>query len=410
MNGFTTKAIHAKRPKADSHGSLRMPIYETVSFEHASAQEIAQAFQGRRAAHVYTRISNPTIEELEQKVRLLSGGLGVLALSSGMAAISNLVLTLCWQGGNLVTSRHLFGNTVSLFEHSLGPWGLEVRYVDMTNPAEVEAAIDEKTGMVFLEIITNPQMEVADMKALSAITQAKGVPLAVDSTVTTPYLFDSKAHGVDVDLLSSTKYISGGATTVGGLLIDNGTFDWKRHPKLGEAAKRMGPMAMLATLRTQVFRNLGGCLAPHNAAQQSLGLETLALRIERSCENTLALAEMLEAHPKVASVNYPGLPSSKFHQLAKAQFGGRYGGLLTFDLKDKEACFAVIDGVNLIKRATNINDNKTMILHPASTIFCEYSETQRQVMGVGESLIRLSVGIEDLKDLKDDLTQALDQL
>lgn len=410
MQGFTTRAVHGKRLKADAHGSLRMPIYETVSFEHGSAQEIAQAFQGRRPAHVYTRISNPTIEELEQKVKLISGGLGVLALSSGMAAISNLVLTLCGQGSNLVTSRHLFGNTVSLFEHSLGPWGLEVRYVDMTNPAEVEAAIDEKTGLVFAEIITNPQMEVADMKALSKITQAKGVPLAVDSTVTTPYLFDSKAFGVDIDLLSSTKYISGGATTVGGLLIDNGTFDWKRHPKLGEAAKRMGPMAMLATLRTQVYRNLGGCLAPHNAAQHSLGLETLGLRIERSCANAMALAEMLERHPKVASVNYPGLINSPFHEVAKAQFGARYGGLLTFELADQEACFKAIDGVELIKRATNINDNKTMILHPASTIFCEYSAEQKEQMHVGENLIRLSVGIEDLADLEQDLTQALDQL
>jgi len=408
MKGFTTKAIHGQRSKPDAHGALRMPLYDTASFEHPSSREIELAFGGKRPSHVYTRISNPTIEDFEQKMRLISGGLAVLALSSGMAAISNLVMTLCEAGTNVVTSRHLFGNTVSLFEHSLKPWGLEVRYVDMTNLKEVEDAIDEKTRLVFLEVITNPQLEVADCKALSALTQSKGVPLGVDCTVTTPYLFNSKEFGVNVEVLSTTKYISGGATTVGGVLIDNGNFDWKKSPKLAEKAKKMGPMAFIATLRMEVYRNLGACLAPHNAYLQALGLETLGLRVDRSCENALALAKQLQNHPKVKRVLYPGLPEDRFHELAKAQFGGRYGGIVCFELADKEACFTAMDRVKLIKRATNINDNKTMILHPASTTFIEYSEEEKAKMQVGEALIRLSVGIEDLEDLTEDLTQALE--
>jgi len=408
MKGFTTKAIHGYRPKADPHGAMRVPLYDTVSFEHPSSKDLERAFQGRRPAHAYSRISNPTIEDFEQRMRLLSDGLAVLALSSGMAAISNLVMTLCETGTNVVTSRHMFGNTVSLFEHSLGPWGLEVRYVDMTDLAAVEAAIDENTRLVFLEVITNPQMEVADLQAISALTHKKGVPLGVDCTVTTPYLFNSKKGGVDIEVLSSTKYISGGGTCVGGVLIDNGTFDWKQSPKLAKKAKQMGPMAFIATLRMEVYRNLGACMAPHNAYLQSLGLESMALRIDRSCENALALARLLEEHPAVESVNYPGLESSPYHEIAKQQFGEKYGGVISFNLASKDACFDVMDQVKLMKRATNINDNKSMVIHPASTIFVEYSPEQRAEMQVTDQLIRLSVGIEDIEDLKDDLTQALE--
>lgn len=410
MKGFTTKAIHGLKFKQDVHGAMRVPVYDTVSFEHASAKDIQLAFEGKKPAHAYSRISNPTVEDFEQKVRLLSGGFGVLAVSSGMAAISNVVMTLCEAGCNLVTSKHLFGNTVSLFEHTLKPWGLEVKYVDMTKPEEVKAAIDEKTRLVFFENITNPQMEVADVKAISAITKEAGVPMVVDCTVTTSYLFNSKDFGVDIEVVSSTKYISGGATSVGGLIIDNGTFDWKKSPKIGAKAKKMGPMALLATLRTEVYRNTGACLSAHNAFLQALGLETLAMRIKRSCENTLELAQFLEANEKVKQVNYPGLESSPYHELAKEQFTGGFGGILTFDLQDKEACYKFIDQVKLIKRATNINDNKTMIIHPSSTIFAEYGEEKNEEMGVRSTLIRLSVGIEDMVDLKEDIQNALDKL
>ena len=410
MKGFNTKAIHGVRFKKDVHGALRVPIYDTVSFEMGSSKDIQLAFEGKKPAHAYSRISNPTIEDFEQKVRLISDSFAVLALSSGMAAISNLVMTLCDNGSNIVTSKHLFGNTVSLFEHSLKPWGLKVKYVDMTNPEEVTAAIDEDTRLVFCENITNPQLEVVDIKTIAAITKAAGVPFAVDCTTTTPYLFKSKDFGVNVELISSTKYMSGGATSVGGLIIANGNFDWKTSAKLGEKARRMGPMALMATLRTEVYRNLGACLSPHNAAMQALGLETLSLRVKASCDNALNLAKFLEAHPKVASVNYPGLESSSAHELAKAQFNGGFGGILTLDLGSQEECYKFMDELKLIKRTTNLNDNKSMVIHPASTIFCEYSLEKKLEMGVPDTLIRLSVGIEDLIDLTDDIEKALETL
>ena len=367
--GFRTKAIHGVRFKKDVHGALRMPVYDSVSFEQESAKDLQLAFEGKKPGHTYSRISNPTVEDLEQKMRLLSGGIACLATASGMAAISNVVMTLCEAGTNLVTSKHLFGNTVSLFEHSLKPWGLEVRYADMTKPEEVAAQIDGKTRLVFCEIITNPQLEVADVKALAAATKAKGVPLVLDGTMTTPYAFPSKQFGVDVEILSSTKYISGGATSVGGLIIDNGNFDWKNSPKLAEKAKKIGPMALIATLRMEVFRNLGACLSPHNAFLQALGLETLDLRINASFANCLALAQHLSQHPKVNKVNYPGLSDNPYHAVALQQFGGKgFGGLLTFELADREACFALVDRLQLVKRCTNINDNKTVSMIPVSGI------------------------------------------
>jgi len=407
MTGFATNSIHGAQLKDDIHGSLRMPVYDSVAFEFENAQDINQAFAGRKPAHTYSRISNPTVADFEHRIRLISGGTAVIAVSSGMAAISNVILTLAGTGTNIITSKHLFGNTLSLFEKTLKPWGLEVRYADMANPEDILGLIDEKTRGVFLESITNPQLEVADFKALSRITSENSVPLIVDGTVTTPYIFRSKEFGADIEVLSSTKYISGGATSIGGVIIDNGTFDWRKSPRLKERALKMGPFALLGALRREVFRNVGACLAPHHAFLHSLGLETLSLRIDKSCSNALSLAEFLQGHEKVLSVNYPGLPGSEFHAIASAQFGGRYGGILTFDLKSQNECFRLLNKLELIKRATNVNDNKTLILHPASTIFCEYQDETLRDIGVRQNMIRLSVGIEDFDDLKIDLERGL---
>jgi len=343
-------------------------------------------------------------------MRLLSGGIGALAVSSGMAAISNVVLVLAESGSNIVTTRHLFGNTYALFEKTLNPWGLETRYVDMTRPEQVEAAIDANTRMLFLENITNPQLEVADFAALREVTQQKGIPLVVDCTMTTPYLFLSKDFGVDVEIISSTKYISGGATSVGGVIIDTGNFDWKQSPKLAEMARKTGPMALLAALRREVYRNTGACLSAHNAYLQSLGLETLGLRIEKSCANAMLIAHHLQNQSWVKGVNYPGLETSPYHQLAKQQFSENFGGVLTVDLESQDHCFRFMDALKLIKRATNINDNKTLIIHPFSTIFCEYPESEREGMGVRPTLIRISVGIEDVEDIIKDLDSAGEKL
>ncbi|HFQ89926.1 MAG TPA: O-acetylhomoserine aminocarboxypropyltransferase/cysteine synthase [Desulfobulbus sp.] len=407
MKGFTTRAIHGGLAGPEAHGALRTPVYDTVAYEHDTAHSLQLAFEGRKPAHVYSRITNPTVQDLEQKLRLLSGGMAVLAVSSGMAAISNTVLALAGAGANIVTSRHLFGNTISLFEKTLAPWGLEVRYVDMTDPDAVEQAVDDSTRAIYLESITNPQLEVADCSLVARIGAGRNVPLIVDNTLMTPYLFDTAGAGVAVEVLSSTKYISGGATCLGGIIIDNGTFDWRHAPRLAERAGRIGPMAFIGSLRQEVYRDTGACLAPHNAYLQSLGLETMGLRIERSCANALRIARYLSGHAKVCSVNYPGLPESPFHATARRQFGDRFGGILTFDLADRQACFDLMDRLRVIRRATNINDNKTLILHPHSTIFAEYADEEKEAMGVRPTMLRLSAGIEDHDDILADLEEAL---
>jgi O-acetylhomoserine (thiol)-lyase len=408
MKGFTSRALHGALAWPDRNGALRFPVYDCAAFSYETAQALEQAFAGRTPTHIYSRITNPTVTDLELRIRELADGLAVIAVASGMAAISNVIMAICETGCNLVTSRHLFGNTISLFEKTLKPWGLETRYVSMLEPESVARAIDRKTRAIFLETITNPQLEVADVKLLGEIAKDHGLPLLLDNTVTTPYLFRSREFGVAVELLSSTKYISGGAAGVGGLIIDNGVYDWSLSPKLAQEASKSGALALVASLRRQVYRNMGACLAPHNASLQSLGLETMALRIDRSCANALGVAEYLYRQPMVRAVSYPGLENSPFHGLAATQFNNRFGGVLTFDLNSREECYRMLDQLRMIKRATNINDNKTLALHPATTIFAEYSDLDRQAMGIRPTMIRLAVGIEDLEDILADLEQAFD--
>ncbi len=407
MTAFATKAIHGPLLKPEAHGALRPPVYDSVAFEFADSHQIQLAFEGRKPAHAYSRITNPTVDELEQRMRILADALGVIAVSSGMAAISNVLMTLGEAGANIVTTRWIFGNTYSLFEQTFKPWGLETRYVDMTDAKALAAAIDDKTRAIFLEVITNPQLQVADIDAIASIAHAHGVPVVLDGTVTTPYLFRSREHGVDVEVISSTKYISGGATSMGGLILDNGLFDWKRNPKLQPYAKKFGPGALLAGLRREVYRNAGACQSPHNAFLQTLGLETLSLRIGKSNANTLAIAKWLEQQATVRSVNYPGLAGSAYAQRAAQLFPRGAGGILTFDLASRKQCYAFQDALKLIRRATNINDNKTLILHPASTIFCEFDDVQKEAMGVRDTMLRLSAGIEEVEDLFEDLERGL---
>lgn len=406
--GFTTKAVHAPFLRKDAHGSLNFPVYDSVTFEFDSAQEIEDAFMGRKPRHVYSRITNPTVEHLEQKIKNVSGAAAVVAVSSGMAAIANTIMNIAQKGDNIITTRYIFGNTYSLFKNTLEPWGLETRYADFSRPETVEKLINKNTRAIYFETITNPQLEVADAKALSDIAKKHGILLLCDTTVTPVYLFKSKDFGVDVEVLSSTKYISGGATSVGGIIIDNGTYDWSRIPKLSADAKKQGPFTFVTKLKREVYRNFGACLSPHNAYLQSVGLETLAMRADKSCANALVVARFLQSRQIVARVNYPGLEDSPFYSIAKAQFGEKCGALLTFELSSKEKCFGFLDKLKLIRRATNINDNKTLALHPASTIFCEYPPELRLEMGVPDTLIRLSAGIEDTDDITADIKQALE--
>ena len=404
---FITKILHHPFLNKDPHGSLHMPVYDNVAFEFATAEDLELAFHRKKPAHMYSRITNPTVEHFEQQLRTITDAAGVVALSSGMAAISNVILAIASQGDNIITTKHLFGNTYSLFESTLKDWGLETRYTDLLDVKAVEKLIDKKTRAIFFETVTNPQLEVADVEALAKIAQAHHILLIADTTLTPPYAFEAKTFGVDIEVLSSTKYISGGATSIGGVIIDHGRYDWSKNPKFVTEAKQFGPFALINLLRRKIYRNLGSCLSPHNAYLQSLGLETLPLRVDASCQNALKVAEFLEKESKIKKVNYPGLKSSSFYKITQKQFGRRCGGLLTFDLASKKECFEFMNRLKVIRRATNLNDNRTLILHPASTIFCEYDAALKEEMGVRETMIRLSVGIEDVEDLIADIQSAL---
>lgn len=410
MKGFSTKAIHSDFLSKDPYGSLNMPVYDNVSFEFDSSEEIEKAFTGKIQKHMYSRISNPSVEYFENQVKLLCNAGGVLALSSGMAAISNLMIALLQSGDNIITTKHLFGNTYSLFDKTLKPWGLETKYCDLIDLSELENLIDEKTRAIFFETITNPQLEIADIEALAKITENHKLLLIADSTLTPLYFCDFKKLGVNVELISSTKYISGGATSVGGIIIDYGNYDFKMLPKLADYSEKFGDKALISKLKKESYRNLGACLSAHSAFLQSVGLQTLALRVEKSSSNALAIADFLENHKKVTNVNFPGLKSSKFHKTTFKQFGTKYCGLITFELDSKEKCFSFMDSLKLIRRATNFNDNKSLIIHPASTIYSEYTPALKNEMGVSEKMLRLSVGIEDVEDIFEDIKRALDAI
>lgn len=406
--GFTTKILHTPFSRKDANGALRMPVYDCAAFEFEDSEMIEKAFKGQLPMHVYTRSSNPTVEYFESVVRNITESLGVVSLSSGMAAISNTVLALAESGCNFVVSNHLFGNTHALYTKTFVPFGVEFKLADFSDLKDVESKIDDKTVALFFETITNPHLEVADVKALSSIAKKHKVVLLADTTMSPPYLFNAKEHGVDIELVSSTKFMSGGATSIGGLIIDYGTYDWSLIPKLKSFSESFGQQAFIAKLRKDVYRNLGACLSPHSASLQTLGLETLPLRADRACGNALAVAEALEKHPKVVKVNYPSLKSSAFYEISQKQFGGKAGAVVSFELESQDACYKMMDALQYCRRATNLNDNKTLIIHPSSTIYAEFNMEEQAAMGIPPTLIRLAVGIEDVQDIIDDLYKGLE--
>ena len=404
---FTGKILHTPYAKPDAYGALSMPVYQCAAFEFETAEMMEAAFMGKVAEHTYSRITNPTVQYFESRVQNMTGAFSVTALNSGMAAISNVILTLAQTGSNIVTSRHLFGNTYSFFASTMAAFGVETRFCDLTNPDEVEAHIDDNTCAVFLEIITNPQMEVVDLKAISAITKKAGVPLVADTTIIPFSAFKAKNWGVNIEIVSSTKYISGGATGLGGLILDYGNFNWISAPKLHAMAKEFGPAAFTAKLRKEIHRNLGAYMTPQAAYMQTLGLETLTLRYERATGTCLQLVQRLQTLAKVESVNYTALPDNKYYTLSKNQFGKQPGAMFTFNLESREACFTFLNKLKLVKRATNLFDNVSLAIHPASTIFGTFSPEVRKEMNVSDKTIRISVGLEDVEDLFRDFEQAI---
>ncbi len=382
--------MHTPYDKKDPYNSLSFPVYNSVAYEFDSAEAMADAFCGRTAEHTYSRITNPTVRYFEKRVEDITGAESVTALNSGMAAIANTFITIARCGSNIVTSSHLFGNTYSLFNSTLRKFGVEPRFCDLTSPDAVRAQVDENTCGIFLEILTNPQLEIADLNALSAIASEAGIPLVADTTVIPFPAFHANEFGIDIEIVSSTKYISGGATGLGGLIIDYHT-----------------DKSFTTQLRKEIHRNLGSYMTPQTAYMQTLGLETLEVRYERQSHTCMQLAEGLQSISGIETVNYTGLRNNRFYDISTRQFGKNPGAMLTFDLASREACFRFMNRLRLIRRATNLFDNKTLAIHPASTIYGNFTDEQRQQMDISQKTIRISVGLEPINDLLGDINQAL---
>jgi O-acetylhomoserine (thiol)-lyase len=385
-----TKAIHFPFQQRDAYGALSMPVYNAVAYEFDDATVMADAFCGRIDMPDYSRVTNPTVIYLERKIKNIVGAHDVIAVNSGMAAISNTLMTLAAAGKNIVTSRHLFGNSYLLVTATLRRFGVEARLIDMTNLDEVEKAIDENTCCLFFESITNPQMEVADIKEVCRMAHSHNVPVVVDTTMVPFTVFSAREAGVDIEVVSATKYVSGGATSCGGLIIDYGYADFAH------------------SLRTDALMNLGAYMTPQVAYMHTLGLETLAVRYKAQSSSALAVARALAAHPAQPRVTYPGLESNAYHDIALKQFGEAPSAMLTIDLRSQEECFAFINALGLVKRATNLFDNRSLAIHPYSTIFGPIADDIKAAMDVLPTTIRLSIGLEDADDIIADLSQALD--
>ncbi|ACH38995.1 O-acetyl-L-homoserine sulfhydrylase [Citrifermentans bemidjiense Bem] len=407
---FDTKLIHGGTSPGPS-GATKTPIVQASAFAYDTAEELEDIFRGRAVGQVYTRIGNPTVDTLEKRLAAIEDGIAAVATSSGMAAITTSVMAVVRSGDEVLSSSSLFGGTYSLFHVTLANFGIETRFVDPVDLAAVEAGINDKTRLIFVETIGNPKMDVPDIAAFAAIAKKHGIPLMVDATVSTPYLARSKELGADIVVHSTSKYINGTANSIGGAIIDAGSFNWQspKFPHFEQFFRKYRSFAFTARVRKLIHKDFGACAAPLNSFLLGEGLETLALRMERHCSNALQVARFLQAHEKVTWVNYPGLDDSPFYEVAKRQFNGRFGGLLTFGLTDKAAAFRVINNLRLAKNLANIGDTKTLVIHPASTICADYTPEVKALMGVSEEQVRVSVGIEDIEDILEDFAAALEE-
>ena len=407
---FDTLLIHGGTT-AGPAGATTVPIVQSSSFAHETAEDLEDIFRGRRLGQVYTRINNPTTESLEKRLALLEDGIAAIATASGMAAITTAVLTIARSGDEILSSSSVFGGTFSLFRDTLANYGISVRFVDPTDIGAVRAGITAATRLMFTETIGNPKMDVPDIGALAAVAHEAGVPLLVDATVTTPYLARGRDLGADIVLHSTSKFINGTGSVIGGAIIDLGSFNWQnpKYPHFEQFVAKYRNFAFTARARNLIHKDFGACAAPMNSFILTEGIETLALRMDRHCDNALKLARFLAGHDRVCWVKYPGLESSPYHDVAKRQFGDRFGGILTFGLSDKPAAFRFINNLSLARNLANIGDAKTLVIHPASTICCDYSAEVNALMGVTEELVRVSVGIEAIEDIIEDFAGALEQ-
>ena len=406
---FNTSLLHAGVQK-EANGSTLPPVYQTSAFEQTSATDLEKIFENKAPGFCYTRVGNPTVTAFENRITKLEGGIASIACASGMAALMNAFLNILRSGNEIVSSASLYGGTIDLFT-DLEAFGITTRYVENNNWEQIEGAINEHTRLVFAETIGNPCLDVTDIEKLAEIAHAHELPLIVDNTTSTPYLIQVLKHGADIVVNSSSKYINGSSNSISGVLTDGGKFKWKKekYPGLADYLK-FGPMAFIAKLRNGLFRNTGACLAPVNAYLNVIGLETLGLRMERQCNNAAALAKWIEETYPDVTVNYPGLESSPWHVIAKKQFENGYGAILTLRVGSKKQAFDFIDSLNIAYTLSNIGDTKTLVIHPGSTISLHSTEKQKEDAGVFEDLIRVSVGIEDIEDLKEDFARAFDKI
>ncbi|MEJ8547612.1 homocysteine synthase [Brevibacillus borstelensis] len=414
-----TLALHGGQSVDPVTGSRAVPIYQTTSYVFRDTEHAANLFGLKEPGNIYTRIMNPTQDVFEQRVALLEGGVGALATSSGQAAITFAILNIAQAGDEIVSSSNLYGGTYNLFAHTLGRLGIKVHFVDPSDPENFRAKINENTKALFTETIGNPRIDVADIEAIAAIAHENGVPLIVDNTFATPLLCRPFDHGADIVVHSTTKFIGGHGTAIGGIIVDSGKFDWNngKFPGLTTPdpsyhgvvyTEAVGPVAYIIKARVQLQRDIGAAVAPFNSFLFLQGLETLHLRMERHSQNALAVARYLQQHPAVEWVNYPGLEESPYHSLAKKYLPKGAGAILTFGIRGGVAeGQKLIESVKLFSHLANVGDSKSLIIHPASTTHQQMNESEQLAAGVTPGMIRISVGTESIHDIIADLEQAL---
>lgn len=416
--GASTLAVHAGAKADPTTGSRAVPLYQTAAYVFKDTEEAADLFGLRKAGNIYTRLMNPTTDVFEKRIAALDGGVGALATASGMAAITTALLTFTKPGDEIVSGDKLYGGTYELFNYTFPKLGRTVKFVDSSSPEQFKNAISENTKALYVESIGNPGLDVPDFEKLAEIAHAAGIPLVVDNTVS-PVILRPIDHGVDIVVYSATKFIGGNGTSIGGVIVDSGNFCWspEKFPEICEPdpgyhglkyKEAFGKAAFIAKARVQFIRDTGACISPFNSFLFILGLETLPLRMKKHCDNALAIAKFLEKHPKVSWVSYPGLESHGSHELGKKYLKSGSGALIGFGIKGgARECKKFIEGLEIFSHLANIGDAKSLVIHPASTTHEQLSEEEQAACGVTEDFIRLSIGIEDEKDLIFDIEQAL---
>jgi O-acetylhomoserine (thiol)-lyase len=421
FTGFETLALHGGQQPDPTTGARAVPIYQTTSYQFKDTGHAARLFGLQEFGNIYTRIMNPTTDVLEQRIAALEGGVGALALASGQAAETCAILNIAGSGDNIISSTDLYGGTYNLFRHTLPKLGITTRFVDARDYDGFRKAIDGNTKAFFLELIGNPKLDILDLQQITSIAHEQGVPVIVDATTATPYLCKPFDWGADIVVHSATMYLGGHGSSIGGLLVDSGKFDWAngRFPEFTEPdpsyhglvyTQALGPLAFIIKARVQFLRDIGAALSPFNAFLFLQGIETLGLRMDRHSQNALAVAQYLKEHSKVAWVNYPGLPEHPTYELAKKYLPKGQSGILGFGIKGgKTAGSTFIDNLKLFSHLANIGDAKSLAIHPATTTHSQLTPEEQQLTGVTDDYVRLSVGIETIDDILADLDQALEK-